>query len=168
MNVVEPVEQSNKPPALEPPQQLEVGSIVTLRMRGHTRTQGLEYFAPAVVLNQHSPNGEIEVLIWDSTAGTHYNPAYPIRDLSSRGEGPERELYVVQSNIGKVLFSPDAFALMNVVTENIMDRLAALEQAFTFPAGVGKPVMDDLANATGSPSDDSADRPKSRNRDRST
>lgn len=165
MNKVEPVEDLTHIviPSLAPPMQLEQGSIVTLRMRGHTRTAGLEYFAPAVVLNQHMPNGEIEVLIWDSTAGTHYNPAYQIRDVSSRGDGPERELYEVQSNVGKVLFSPDAFAMMNVVLENMMDRLISLETALGSPTDAVREH-----DATGSPSADEADRPKSRNRDRST
>src|SRR5579864_1886035 len=109
MNVVEPTDQQTLRPSLAPPPRLETGSIVTLRIRGHTRTQGLEYYAPAVVLNQFIPNGEIEVLIWDSTAGTHYNPSYAIRDLSTRGDGVEREVYEVQSNIGQVLFSPEQF-----------------------------------------------------------
>ena len=95
--------------SLAPPRQLEIGTILTLRMRGHSRTNGEDYYAPAVVLKQHRPNGEIEVMIWDSTAGTHYNAAYPIRDISSRGEGAGRELYE-ESNIGQVLFSPVRFA----------------------------------------------------------
>jgi hypothetical protein len=95
---------------LAPPQQYEVGTLLMLRMRGHSRTDGQEYFAPAVVLRQHMPNGEIEVMIWDSTAGTHYNPAYPVRDLSTRGEGAERELFEERSNVGQVLFSPVRFA----------------------------------------------------------
>lgn len=95
---------------LAPPQQYEVGTLLMLRMRGHSRTDGQEYFAPAVVLHQHMPNGEIEVMIWDSTAGTHYNPAYPVRDLSTRGEGAERELFEERSNVGQVLFSPVRFA----------------------------------------------------------
>ena len=95
--------------SLAPPWQFEIGTILTLRMRGHSRTNGEDYYAPAVVLKQHQPNGEIEVMIWDSTAGTHYNAAYPIRDISSRGEGVERELHE-ESNIGQVLFSPMRFA----------------------------------------------------------
>ena len=76
---------------LPEPQQLPQGSIVTLRMRGHSRTNGQEYYAPAVVLAQYANiTGDIEVLIWDSTAGTHYNAAYPVRDLSTRGDGAER------------------------------------------------------------------------------
>ncbi|SRR6266478_2743127 len=115
-----------------PPLALEVGSIVTLRMRGHTRTQGLEYFSPAVVLHQHSPGGELEVLIWDPTAGTHYNSNYPIRELANRDVEVKvllnpadpslgvtcqtvRQQYESQSNIGQVLFSPLAF--QNVLAE---------------------------------------------------
>lgn len=111
MNIVERQQVlTDRVPALAPPLRLEPGTIATLRMRGHTRTQGLEYYAPAVVLQQHQPNGEIEVLIWDSTAGTHYNPSYSIRDLGVRGEGATREMYELQSNIGQVLFSPSAFS----------------------------------------------------------
>jgi hypothetical protein len=95
---------------LAPPIRLETGSIVSLRMRGHSRTGGLDYYAPAVVLNQHQPNGELEVLVWDSTAGAHFNPNYPVRDLGTRGDGSEREMYVLQENVQQVLFSPELFA----------------------------------------------------------
>ena len=114
---------------MQAPLRLEVGSIVTLRMRGHSRTNGQEYFAPAVVLNQHMPHGEIEVLIWDPTAGTHYNPSYAIRDVSSRGEGTDHELYEVQSNIGQVLFSPDEFGQMQKGIADLQKRSLDLEQA---------------------------------------
>jgi hypothetical protein len=33
-----------------------------------------------------------------------------VRDLSSRGEGAERELFEERSNVGQVLFSPVRFA----------------------------------------------------------
>src|SRR5580704_7417406 len=94
-------------PVLAPPVTYEPGTILTVRMRGHSRSPvpGYEYFAPAVVLEQFMPNGEISVLIWDSSAGTHYNPSYPVRELDVRGSGPERELYELQSNVGQVLFS---------------------------------------------------------------
>lgn len=141
MNKVERVDTDQfaaAAPALAPPQRLEQGSIVTLRMRGHQRTAGQEYFAAAVVLDQHMPNGEIEVLIWDPTAGTHYNNSYPIREVSSRGEGPEREMYEVQSNIGTILFSPEAFAQQGLrigalldMVETLNDRVYKLESALT-------------------------------------
>ncbi len=123
---------STNRPALPPPLHLEIGSIVTLRMRGHSRTGGLEYFAPAVVLNQHSPNGEIEALVWDSTAGTHYNPNYPIRELSNRERmdehGPYTEIYELSSNIGAVLFSPDAFSRMAGDIELLQVGVMALQR----------------------------------------
>lgn len=129
MSLVEPKQESLfLIPSLAPPLRLETGCIVLLRMRGHTQTEGREYFAPAVVLNQHQPHGEIEVLIWDSTAGTHYNPAYAIRDLSSRGEGDRRELYEVQSNIGGVLFSPNDFMNIRMDLDIIRPALSGLTE----------------------------------------
>jgi hypothetical protein len=100
------------PPGPEPPRRFEPGTILTLRMRGHSRSpvSGQDYFAPAVVLDQFLPGGEISVLIWDSSAGTHYNASYAIRELGVRGSGNEREMYVLTDNIGEVLFSPEAFA----------------------------------------------------------
>jgi hypothetical protein len=113
---------------LRPPQRLEIGSIVTLRMRGHSRTEGKEYFAPAIVLDQHQPNGEIEALVFDPTAGTHYNPSYQIRDISSRGEGATRELYEVQSNIGQVLFSPETFEQVQQAVAELQAQVLDLSQ----------------------------------------
>jgi hypothetical protein len=114
------------PPAhvLPPPIHLPVGSIVLLRMRGHARSAGLDYFAPAVVLEQHpvrdtNEGGELEVLIWDSSAGTHYNPCYPVRELETRGEGGERWLVEKQSNIDRVLFDPDNIERMQHVLHNL-------------------------------------------------
>src|SRR5580658_3630749 len=89
-------EQSNRSKALAEPRRFEPGTILTLRMRGHSRSpvSGQDYFAPAVVLDQFLPGGEISVLIWDSSAGTHYNASYAIRELGVRGSGNEREMYV--------------------------------------------------------------------------
>jgi hypothetical protein len=116
MNVVERTAEENpaaRRPQLPPPLHLEVGSIVTIRMRGHSRTNGQEYYAPCVVLNQYgNQTGDIEVLVWDPTAGTHYNPSYPTRELGTRGDGNEREIYEIQSNVRDVLFSPDQFRSM--------------------------------------------------------
>ena len=112
---------------LPPPPAFDVGSIVMLRMRGHSRTGGPDYFSPAVVLNQHSPNGEIEVLIWDSSAGTHYQSAYPVRDLSTRGAGDERELYVERENVSQTLFSPLAFAKMAEAIDELQGANIALQ-----------------------------------------
>src|SRR5580698_2356985 len=102
----------SKSVSLDPPRRFEPGTILTLRMRGHSRSPvaGQDYFAPAVVLDQFMPGGEISVLIWDSSAGTHYNGSYAIRELGVRGQGSEREMYELQSNVGEVLFSPEAFA----------------------------------------------------------
>ena len=103
---------SHPPAPLDPPRRFEPGTILTLRMRGHSRSPvaGQDYFAPAVVLDQFMPGGELSVLIWDSSAGTHYNASYAVRELSSRGEGNQREMYELTSNVGEVLFSPEAFA----------------------------------------------------------
>lgn len=102
----------SKPMELPAPRRFEPGTILTLRMRGHSRSPvaGQDYFAPAVVLEQFMPQGEISVLIWDSSAGTHYNASYAIRELGARGAGAEREMYVLADNIGEVLFSPARFA----------------------------------------------------------
>lgn len=86
----------------------EQGTILTVRMRGHSRTNGQEYFAPAIVLSQFEPGGELEIIIFDASSGTAYNHAFAPRDVSSR-QNPatgETEMYEVQSNIGTVLFSP--------------------------------------------------------------
>ena len=144
-----------KYPPLPPPIQLSIGSIVMLRMTGHSRTAGQEYFAPAVVLNQYQPHGELEVLVWDSTAGAHFNPNYPVRDLESYGEGNERHLREKRSNIQAVLFAPERFASMSddmdrIITlfveqskkievchtdmERLMLKIASLEEMMTAPA----------------------------------
>jgi hypothetical protein len=123
------------PPSLDPPRVFEPGTILTLRMRGHTRSPNQsEYFAPAVVLEQFMPGGEISVLIWDSSAGTHYNGSYPVRDLGVRGEGGSRETYELRSNVGDVLFSPAAFANMTdgvdtlaLAYSRMRERISALE-----------------------------------------
>jgi|SRR5579872_1464308 len=119
-----PEPQVAKP--LPPPMTLEAGSIVTVRMRGHSRTNGEEYFAPAVVLNQFMPGGELELQVWDSTSGTAYIHSYPIRDLSTRGDGNLREVYETRSNIGKVLFSPAQFTTaveaMEVFDKDLLEQ----------------------------------------------
>jgi len=121
---------------LAPPMLLEQGSIVTLRMRGHTRSPDQqEYFATAIVLAQYMPQGEIDALVWDSSAGTHFAHSYQIRDLGTRGSGDEREMYVLQDNIGAVLFSPEEFRQMTENSEwsriqigKLEHRLAQLEK----------------------------------------
>ena len=112
----------------EPHRKFEPGTILTLRMQGHSRSPvpGQGYFAPAVVLEQFEPNGEISVLIWDSSAGTHYNASYPIRELSSRGVGNEREMFVAQDNIGEVLFSPREFERLSSDFESVLLSLRQL------------------------------------------
>lgn len=156
MNVVDQAVPSQVVPSgPPPPDQYPVGTIATLRMRGHTRTHGEEYWAPAVILAQHEPNGEIEVLIWDSTAGTHYNPAYQIRDLEARmNERGEREMYVSRENIGDVLFNPQEFSRMLVQMDNLeagfdllSRRIAELEKQITAKP-VQAPVHPPVQNPT--------------------
>ena len=133
---------------LEPPQQLETGALVLLRMAAHSRSPNQqEYFAPAVVLAQYEPNGEIDALVWDASAGNAFVHGYAIRDLGTRDTQQGREQYVIQSNIGQVLFSPRDFANLvsqqDVIYESlhvhretmhrIMNRLDALEAAATAP-----------------------------------
>lgn len=146
-----------RPKALSSPTVYPVGSIVTLRMRGHSRTDGIDYYSPAIVLRQHETNHNetIEALVFDSSAGTHFAGAYPIRELGTRGYGGEREMYEVASNVGEVLFSPDDFkhlvALgahlratvggMHRAIEDMHQRIVALEQAQT--ATVAKPHSGD-------------------------
>lgn len=121
---------------LPPPMLLEQGTIVTIRMRGHTRSPGgLEYFSPAIVLAQYMPHGEIDALVWDSSAGTHFANGYQIRDLGTRGDGAEREMYEIQSNIGEILFSPQQFsetveqsAWMRGVIQGMDKRLSQIEK----------------------------------------
>jgi hypothetical protein len=129
MRVSADAQPTGKKIELPPPIHLEPGSIVMLRMRGHTRTAGLEYFSPGVVINQFEPHGQIEVLIWDSTAGTHYNGAYEVRELGVRGDGADREMYVVQENIQSVLFSPERFASMAELVHDFDVRLKRLEES---------------------------------------
>jgi len=133
MNAVEAVSEQNVAKPLAPPMRLETGSIVTIKMRGHTRSPGgLEYYALAVVLNQYqNDTGDLEVLVWDSTAGTHYNPAYPVRELSSRGEGPMREVYESASNIGQVLFSPDQFRQMAFEMDTLQTEMEQKHRMIT-------------------------------------
>ena len=118
-------------PLLAPPHRLELGSIVTIRMRGHARSPvpGQEYFAPAVVVGNQDATGEtVELLIWDSSAGTYYNPSYPVRDLSTRGDGPEREVYELRANVGQVLFSPERFEQLTDAVVDLQARVLQLEQ----------------------------------------
>ena len=114
----------------DPPRRFEPGTILTLRMRGHSRSPvaGQDYFAPAVVLDQFMPGGEISVLIWDSSAGTHYNGAYAIRELGVRGQGAEREMYELQSNVGEVLFSPEAFAAAVASTGQLHEAVYVINE----------------------------------------
>ena len=142
-----PVEERHVKP-LPPAMRLEVGSIVTLRMRGHSRTNGQEYYAPAVVLNQYPDDlGTIEALVWDSSAGTHYNGSYPTRELGIRGDGPDRETFELQSNIGQVLFSPDQFALVILQVDELQARVARIEKKLS-GTGAGVSTGATLATAT--------------------
>ena len=121
-------------------QRYALGTILTLRMPGHSRTNGAEYYAPAIVLSQHpvtptGGGGEIEVIIFDSTSGTSYQHAYAIRDND-------------RSNVGEILFDPAlqerltndwgmvAGILPNVQADviDLRSRIAALEAAVTAPA----------------------------------
>ena len=144
---------------LEPPQTLETGTLVLLRMAAHSRSPNQqEYFAPAVVLAQYEPNGEIDALVWDASAGNAFVHGYAIRDLGSRDTPNGREQYVIQSNIGQVLFSPAAFLNLEadvtiaisramqvsrsqqsfeVVLQEFRVKLEALEQIVTQPASGG-------------------------------
>lgn len=110
--------------SLEPPLRLLAGSIVMIKMRGHTKTNGLDYYAPAMVLNQYMPEGNIEVIVWDASAGTHYNPNYPIRELGVRGDGNEREIYEISSHVQAVLFSPDEQMNMRIEIERMRAEIA--------------------------------------------
>lgn len=92
---------------LRSPLRLALGTILTLRMRGHSRTNGQEYFAPAIVLQQFQPGGEIAAIIMDDTSGVSINPCYAIRDLTTVGDGGQRRLVELQSNIGEILFDPN-------------------------------------------------------------
>ena len=112
---------------------LETGSLVTIRMRGHTHSPGgLEYFAPAVVLAQYNDDyGSVDCLVWDSSAGNAYVHGYHVRELGVRGEGSERGMYELQSNIGQVLFSPNEFATMIGSLQDFELRLMRLEVSVT-------------------------------------
>jgi hypothetical protein len=135
VNKVEPVsvadDQIVEISKLPPAQRLELGSIVTIRMRGHSRSPGgLEYFAPAVVLDQYNDDyGSIDALVWDSSAGNSYAHGYHVRELGVRGEGSTRETYELQSNIGEVLFSPHEFSLALLAIGSLQNRVNTLESA---------------------------------------
>ena len=174
--------------ALPEPQSYEPGTILTLRMRGHARSPvpGEEYFAPAVVLRQYNnQTGDIEAIVWDSSAGQHYG-VFHAREVSSRGNGNERELYESQSNVGEVLYSPWQFAnacnminlldrgMANLQNESVCDgerivelfhtvarlteRIGQLEAAVTAPAGAA-PVNVVPIVATGNTAPDAAKPP---------
>lgn len=125
-------EMQHRGNGLKLPPAYETGTILTIRMRGHSRSPvpGQDYFAPAVVLEQFQPDGEISCLVWDSSAGTHYNASYPVRDIGVRGEGREREMYEMQSNIGEVLFSPQRMRDLteghNKLTDFIIDKMRSI------------------------------------------
>jgi hypothetical protein len=147
---------------LEPPQVLETGTLVLLRMAAHSRSPNQqEYFAPAVVLAQYEPNGEIDALVWDASAGNAFVHGYAIRDLGTRDAAAGREQYVIQSNIGAVLFSPAAFLNLesdvtmaistalkvrqsqqsfDATLQEFRAKLEALEQIVTQPASVSQPA----------------------------
>ena len=121
-------------------QRYALGTILTLRMPGHSRTNGAEYYAPAIVLSQHpvtqTGGGEIEVIIFDSTSGTSYQHAYAVRELGTHEEivevpvagsdppvttpVPQRVYYEVRSNVGEVLFDP-------AITASVTERIEILE-----------------------------------------
>jgi len=96
---------------LPPPPHYPTGSIILIRRRGHSRTAGQEYFAPAIVLQQFEPDGQVEVLIFDASSGVCFDSSYNVREVSSRGEGQTREMYVSQENVQSVLFDPIEFNL---------------------------------------------------------
>lgn len=148
---------------LPPPENL-MHCIVTLRMPAHSRSPNQqEYFAPAVVLAQYEPNGEIDALVWDSSAGSAFMHGFAIRDVGIRdihtSDGTHREQYVIQSNIGAVLFAPGAFERMTQEIEvlsmelhqkhriirDLIARVTALESAATAPASA--PVAEPLPAA---------------------
>lgn len=149
---------------LQPPTPLEVGTILTLRMRGHSRTGGADYFAPAVVLEQFQPRGEITCLIWDSTSGNAFQHAYPIREVTSMdrlvddgngGHVQKRIEYEAQSNIGQVLFSPRQFAFviediqsLTTAVGDLAGRVVRLEKEFDYT----KPPATGTATGQTSPS----------------
>ena len=103
--------------------------------------------------------GEIDALVWDASAGNAFVHGYAIRDLGTRDamvtdkDGnlvPSRAQYVIQSNIGQVLFSPQQFERMQQELEilsvelhqkhrtmrELTARIESLEAAATTP-GVG-------------------------------
>jgi hypothetical protein len=123
-NPVPAIAPASTPTALGPYLRLPVGSIVLIKMRGHVRTHGLDYFAPAVVLNQYDPDGQIECIVWDASAGTHYNPNYAIREVGVRGEGNERQMYEIGSNVQAVLFSPDEQSYMRLELDEMRQQIA--------------------------------------------
>lgn len=120
------------------PQTLETGTLVLLRMAAHSRSPNQqEYFAPAVVLAQYEPNGEIDALVWDASAGNAFVHGYAIRDLGTRDTANGREQYVIQSNIGQVLFSPAAFLnLESDVTMAISRAMQAARSQQSFDAAL--------------------------------
>jgi hypothetical protein len=118
------------PVALKPPIHLETGAIVTLRMPGHSRTGGQEYFAPAVVLQQYYPEGQIDALVWDASAGAHFAHGFAVRDVGVRTlEAGVNEFYEIKPNIGDVLFSPEQFREMGMNVEMLTITERGLQTA---------------------------------------
>jgi hypothetical protein len=121
---------------LPAPRTFEPGTIITVRRPGHSRSPvpGQDYYAPALVLEQYMPNGELACFIFDYTSGVQYSGSYQIREISARGDGAAREMYETQSNIGTVLFDPhaidhlyDSVSLLIQRIHQVMDRLDVLE-----------------------------------------
>jgi len=126
-----PPEHQHTRPSLEPPQTLETGTLILLRMAAHSRSPNQqEYFAPAVVLAQYDPKGEIDALVWDASAGNAFVHGYAIRDLGTRDTQQGREQYVLQSNIGQVLFSPAAMLDLEADVTRVMAAQLGLQREF--------------------------------------
>ena len=126
---------------VEPYPVLEVGTMITLRMRGHSRTDGKEYFASAIVLQQYERDGEIDAIIFDQTSGVSIVNANPIREVGARpgrAGGPMNEHYVVQSNIGAIIFNPRELSDMarELLTLSIRVRELEMLIADTVPENI--------------------------------
>jgi hypothetical protein len=100
-------------------------------MRGHVRTNGIDYYAPAIVLNQYEPNGELELFVWDSSSGNTYIPSYQIRDIGVWGDGHDRYMYELSSNVQDILFSAEEQMLMRIRLDDMELQLKQMTALIT-------------------------------------
>jgi hypothetical protein len=126
--------------SLPPVPRYEVGTILTLWMRGHSRTNGVDYYTPAMVLEQYN-DGSIDALVFDTTSGVSFSHAYRVREESVDNNQTPSVPFVSKDNVGAVLFDPcqmtdfmnDLAMLKNLIID-LQTRVLGLEGCLSSPS----------------------------------